>query len=560
MAKDNRLILHVDDDEANRYAVTRSLTRAGFDVIEAIDGREALDKLAVNPELVILDIRLPDIDGFEICRRIKANSSTAHIPVLHLSASFVTSEDKAHGLDSGADGYLVRPVEPVELIATVNALLRAKESEEALRAIETTNLELIGHLQQALGERDALLASEQLARADAERAGKMKDEFLATLSHELRTPLTAILGWSALLKVPIVSEDKFREGLRVIERNARAQTQIIDDLLDMSRIASGKISLNLQSLELSTILKTAVETVKQAADAKQISITMHLDPAAEHGFGDANRLHQIICNLLTNAIKFSTKSSVVKLSLHRVDSRIEISVSDTGEGIRLDFLPHVFDRFRQADASTTRSHGGLGLGLAIVKQLVEIQGGHVRAESAGPGQGSTFVVSLPLKAIAKISCDLSDRDEQTATAPVPLRFETAGAGLAGKRVLVVDDEEDTYVMVRYLLEACGAIVITAGSTAEAIVAINRELPDVLITDIGMPNEDGYTLIRRVRELTPERGGLIPAIALTAYARPTDRTRSELSGFQLHLAKPVEPQELLEQVAALARGAASVKAI
>jgi PAS domain S-box-containing protein len=401
-------------------------------------------------------------------------------------------------------------------------------------------------------ERERLLASERDARAEAERASRMKDEFLATLSHELRTPLNAILGWAQVLRGGgddgSVSED-VREGLDIIERNARAQTQIIEDLLDMSRIISGKIRLDVLRVDLAESVRAAIQTVTPAADARGVRLRAVLDPLAAHVSGDPGRLQQVFWNLLTNAVKFTPRGGQVQVLLERVNSHVEVSVTDTGEGIASEFLPYVFDRFRQADASTTRRHGGLGLGLAIVKQLVELHGGSVRARSPGRGGGATFVVSLPLTVLhPEPEGDGEPRRHPSAGAAMPA--DTC-ARVAGLKVLVVDDEPDARTLVKRLLEECEAVVTTAASAAEALERVQAERPDVLVSDIGMPGEDGYSLMRRVRALPADRGGETPAVALTAYARPEDRIKAVLAGFQHHVTKPAEPVELITMVASLA---------
>jgi PAS domain S-box-containing protein len=397
--------------------------------------------------------------------------------------------------------------------------------------------------------REELLAGERAARIESERALRMKDEFLATLSHELRTPLNAILGWSQILAGGSRDADDLAEGLRTIERNALAQTQIIEDLLDMSRIISGKVRLDVQRVDLAAVVREAVATAKPSAEAKAIRLQAVLDPHAGPVSGDPARLQQVMWNLLTNAVKFTPKGGRVQVLLERVNSHLELSVSDTGEGIAPDFLPHVFDRFRQADASTTRRHGGLGLGLSIVKQLVELHGGSVRVKSAGIGQGTTFTVSLPLTVIQpEPDPAVERRHPRSASTTVP---PDACIEIVGVKVLVVDDEADARSLVRRLLEDCQAQVITAGSAAEALNLVRTERPDVLICDIGMPGEDGYALIKRVRALGPAHGGQVPAAALTAYARGEDRVKAILAGFQMHLAKPVEPAELIATVASLA---------
>jgi signal transduction histidine kinase/ActR/RegA family two-component response regulator len=401
----------------------------------------------------------------------------------------------------------------------------------------------------AQAERDRLLESERAARAEVERASRMKDEFLATLSHELRNPLNAILGWSQLLRSTPLPPEEVAEGIEVIERNARAQTQIIEDLLDMSRIISGKVRLDVRQIDLAAVVRDAIETVRPAADAKEIRIRPVLDPAAGPVSADPNRLQQVFWNLLSNAVKFTPKGGAIQIVLERVASHLEVSVVDSGEGIPEEFLPHVFDRFRQADATTTRRHGGLGLGLAIVRQLVELHGGSVRALSDGPGHGATFVVALPLAAVHRRPQPHRER-RQAAAAAIAVASE-AVADIANLRVLVVDDEPDSRALLRRLLEDCDASVLDAPGAEEAYQLVVSEQPDVIVSDIGMPGEDGFSFIRRVRALPAEQGGAIPAIALTAYARAEDRINVMMAGFQHHLAKPVEAAELIAVVASLA---------
>ena len=399
-------------------------------------------------------------------------------------------------------------------------------------------------------ERERLLEAERAARGEVERASRMKDEFLATLSHELRNPLNAILGWAQVLNSGELPAADVAEGIEVIERNARSQAQIIEDLLDMSRIISGKIRLDVQRIDLATVVRNSIETIKPAADAKGIRLRSVLDPFASPVSGDPNRLQQVFWNLLSNAVKFTPRDGVIQILLERVNSHLEVSVIDSGEGIDPEFLPHVFDRFRQADATTTRRHGGLGLGLAIVRQLVELHGGSVRAKSPGPGGGSTFVVALPLTVIHPDPESVVHRRHPT-TATVPTSAE-ACVEIAGLKVVVVDDEPDARGLLQRLLEDCDAEVVVAATANEAIDLVKRHRPDVLVSDIGMPGEDGYSLIRRLRQLAADEGGATPAVALTAYARADDRINVVLAGFQHHLSKPVEPAELIAIVASLAR--------
>ena len=400
-------------------------------------------------------------------------------------------------------------------------------------------------------DRSTLLESERAARSEAERAGRMKDEFLATLSHELRTPLNAILGWSQILRRRKRDDKELNEGLSVIERNVRAQAQLIEDLLDMSRIISGKIRIDVQQIDLAEITSAAIEAVRPAAEAKEINLHKTLDPNIGLIRGDPGRLQQVIWNLLSNAIKFTPRDGKVRVTLQRVNNHVEITVSDTGIGIRPEFLPYVFDRFRQADATTTRQHGGLGLGMAIVKNLVELHGGKVRAKSPGEGGGATFTIELPLTVVfAGEEKRVREHPRQSEPDRVPEVFCESDV-LLGVSVLVVDDDEDARDLVCRVLEECKATVFTAGSVDEAIELLKRERPAVMVSDIGMPDEDGYDLIRRVRLLPDAEGGSTPAAALTAFARSEDRTRALRAGYQSHVAKPVEPTELVAVVASLA---------
>ncbi len=396
-------------------------------------------------------------------------------------------------------------------------------------------------------ERLFLLDSEREARSQAERASRIKDEFLATLSHELRTPLNAVLGWVSLLQREGLQAAERKKGLDTVERNARAQVQIIDDLLDLSGIISGKVRLEVQRVDLPAVLNESIETVRPTAEAKGIRLQTVVDPFAGPISGDPSRLKQIFWNLLSNAIKFTSKNGKVQVLLERVNSHVEVSVIDTGEGIAAEFLPYVFDRFRQGDASTTRRHGGLGLGLAIVKQLVELHGGDIRVQSGGIGQGTIFTLNLPL--IALHTEPLTERRHPRA--PLHQREPSPEISLANVHALVVDDDGDARDLVQRLLQMAGATVSMASSASEAMERILAERPDVLVCDIGMPGEDGYAFIRRLRSIERSQGSALPAVALSAYARSDDRAKAIRAGFQNHLAKPVEPAELLAVISSLA---------
>jgi signal transduction histidine kinase/DNA-binding response OmpR family regulator len=396
-------------------------------------------------------------------------------------------------------------------------------------------------------ERAQLLIREQAARAEAEQANRTKDEFLATLSHELRTPLSAILGWSHLVRTGKLDEPQMARAFETIERNARSQSQLIDDLLDVSRIITGKLQIELRPVNLSSVIEAAIDAVRPAAEAKEIQFEIEMDSPPCLVPGDGNRLQQIFWNLFSNAVKFTPQGGRVRVNGERTETEARVSVSDSGIGIKPDFLPYIFDRFRQADGSTTRVHGGLGLGLAIVKHLVQLHQGTVEVESKGSGQGSTFTVSLPLSSAAAVA------DLHRAAV-----MEGEGNGLPdglselleGLKILVVDDELDSRELITAILTRCGSDVRCSESAAEAIRAIRQWKPDLLVSDIGMPNEDGYSLIQKLRKMRSKWARDLPAVALTAYATVEDRERTLNAGFQLHVSKPIEPEALVRSIAAV----------
>ena len=394
------------------------------------------------------------------------------------------------------------------------------------------------------------IAIENTLNAEAREANRIKDEFLTTLSHELRTPLTAILGWTRALRTGAPGAAQTARALEVIERNVLAQTRLIDDLLDVSRIITGKLRLSLRAAKLSTIIEAALESMRPAAEAKEIEVRFTQTPSADEDelIGDADRLQQVVWNLISNAIKFTPPRGRVEVELSRVDSQFEIRVTDTGRGIRPEFLPSVFERFRQADSSTTRTHGGLGIGLAIVRHLVELHGGSVSASSEGEDRGATFAVKLPVVALGVTTLE---RDRAAVALPArPASGESFD--LTGCHVVLVEDEIDGRELLAGMLEAAGAGVVAVDSAAKAFDAIRREPPDVLVSDIAMADEDGYSLVRRVRLLPADEGGRVPSVAVSAYAREEDRLRALAAGFQEHLPKPLDPADLVATVARLAR--------
>ncbi|HEY6122216.1 MAG TPA: ATP-binding protein [Pyrinomonadaceae bacterium] len=456
---------------------------------------------------------------------------------------------------AGIIAHLINSVGFYAIVATVPIILiiyftyqmylqnleaSGKQADLAHRHVEELS-RFIAELKSSEEARGQLLEREQVARAEAEAANRIKDEFLATLSHELRTPLTSLLGWACMLRGPGIDTNVLAQGLEAIERNAKVQTQLIDDLLDVSRIISGKLHLDVRPVDFSSVVDAAITVMRPAADAKSIQITYSHEQVVGAISGDAARLQQVVWNLLSNAVKFTPEGGLITIRVEHLGSHVKLSVTDTGQGIDRGFLPLVFDRFCQADSSTTRGYGGLGLGLAIVRHLVELHGGTVQADSAGLGKGSTFSVTLPLIS-ARISADNFPR-----LADIP----SLKTSLKGLRVLVVDDEADARQIISSLISRTGAEVLACESASEALTMLEQWKPDVLMSDIAMPEEDGYSLINKVRSLPAEKGGRIPAAAFTAYARDEDRKRALAAGFQMHIPKPISGGQLLSLVARLA---------
>jgi signal transduction histidine kinase/ActR/RegA family two-component response regulator len=418
--------------------------------------------------------------------------------------------------------------------------------DEGSHRVIQCNIRDITDRKRAEEERKLLLESAQAARAEADVANSIKDEFLATLSHELRTPLTSILGWSHLLDNGKLDEEAAKRAVETIVRNAEAQKLLIDELLDISRIIIGKLRLDVGPVQLAPMLESIVDGMRPAADARNIQLRTALDQSLDPIFGDPDRLQQVFWNLLSNAIKFTSQGGKVLVRLERSDSNLEITISDTGQGIARELLPYVFDRFRQSDSSSSRTHGGLGLGLAIVRQLVELHGGTVSAESPGEGEGSTFKVRLPVRSVRQEPDDRANSvvkiPDEVSTKPVP--------SLDGMNVLVVDDDWDSRELVTVVLKASGAEVVSVTSAIEALRELALRRFDVLLSDVGMAEMDGYALISQIRQLPAERGGTIPAAALTAYAGIENQRRALSAGYQMHIPKPIGPSELVTAVARL----------
>ncbi len=569
-------LLIVDDSPEDRELYRRLLAQDrehAYEILEAETGEEGLDVARErSPDCLLLDYRLPDVDGLEFLSRLLAEKLVAVIVLTGQGNEAVAVE----AMKSGAQDYLLKgsvtrdrlqhavqnAIEKVALrrkveertaeLAEANAALRRMydELEELVEQrtaeLSVANQELKREIrvrEWAEQERARLLVLEQQARKQAEEANRTKDEFLATLSHELRTPLNAILGWVQVLRSGKLDPAAAVRALETIERNSRAQAQLIADLLDVSRIITGKLRLDFKPVDLRRIIDAALDSVRPAADAKGILLDISIAPLASPVLGDADRLQQVIWNLLSNSIKFTARGGRVEVQLREADANAVIRVSDTGIGIRPDFLPYVFDRFRQAEGSITRTHGGLGLGLSIVRHLIELHGGTAEVASEGEGEGATFTVRLPLRA------ELAE-DPLDSTAVTQSLFSKPDL-LTGVRVVVVEDEADTRELLVMALQQCGAEVAAFGSAPEALAELDRAIPDVLLSDIGMPVQDGYELIHTLRSREPGRGGNVPAAALTAYARAEDRLRALEAGFQTHLPKPVDPSELISTVARLA---------
>lgn len=521
---------------------------ADWATVDMLDPSGKLRRLAVahvDPAKVAL--------GFEISRRYPADLNAPHgLPnvirtgraemVADISDSLLESSIQDQELlgiirNVGLRSYICVPLKARGRVVGAMSVYAAESDrrygEEDLRLVED------------LGRRASVAIENAVLYQAAEDANRAKDEFLAVVSHELRTPLNAITGWIHLLREETLAPERRARALETIERNARLQNQIIEDLLDVSRIVSDKLRLDVQTVDLPLVIERAIETVRPAATAKNVTIRQVVDPGASPVFGDPTRLEQVAWNLLSNAVKFSNAGSEVMLVLQRVDSAVEIIVKDKGLGIDAAFLPHVFERFRQADSSTTRSRGGLGLGLAIVRKLVELHGGSVHVESEGPNKGATFLVRLPISVVRSTSI--------SRPPAVQLLAHDANASypeLEGVHVLVLDDEQDARDLLTAVLTRCKAKVTAASSVREALEVIERERPTVVVSDIGMPEEDGYAFIRKLRALPQEKGGSTPTVALTAYARAEERTKTLVAGFNMHLPKPVEPTELLAVLASL----------
>jgi signal transduction histidine kinase len=548
MSSPRARILIVSGDPAERSAHQALLSDLGAEILLAGGGTEALEHLQqAEPAVILMADGMPGLDGLETARHMRNHRHGRQAPIIFLSAQ----HDAHLEHELGAVDYLPVPVILTALRTRVRVFVDLHESHAALtranqelesrvaertRELQESNARLQAQVEERLRieqKREALLARER-------ELSQLKDEFLATMSHELRTPLNAIFGWTTLLRTRTLDRKTRERALETIDRNARTQKRLIEDLLDVSRIVAGKMALELVDVDPLAVVEGALDTMRPAVHAKGLQIVQMLTPCGATVRGDFARLQQVVCNILSNAIKFTPAGGVIEVSLQRIGSHVEIAVQDSGQGIKPEFLPHVFERFRQEDGSISRHHGGLGVGLTIAHHLVELHSGQIEAHSAGPGNGAMFRVRLPA------------RDGHVA-AP---RGHSAGhldfAGLlADVRLLVVDDDPAARELFSSILQAHGAEVSLADSGHAALSLLFDLRPDVLIADLGMPGMDGYALIEQVRLLDPDLGGRTPAVAVTAYASPQDRMRALQAGFQSHVAKPVDPSELALVIARLA---------
>jgi len=544
-------ILLVDDSSANLSSLEMILQAPDRNLVRASSGNEALKFLLhKDAAVILLDVHMPIIDGLETAALIRGRERTRNVPIIFLTA--YDSAGKAHvaqGYSLGAVDYITKPVDPEALKSKVAVFVELYRKTEQIKQLyadlqcHAAALEQeIADRKRAEEERAEMLARAQAAQAKAEEANRLKDEFLATVSHELRAPLTAMLGWVPLVRGERLDKESRARALETVERNVRSQKKLVDDLLDVSSIITGNFSLDIEPTDIFYVIESAVECVRPEAEAKGVRLQKDLDPVAHMFPLDPNRFQQVIWNLVQNAVKFTPAGGAVEVRLRYLNEQAEIEVSDTGVGIAPEFLPFVFDRFRQADGSLTRKHGGLGLGLAIVRSLVEMHGGTVGVESAGEGQGSTFKITLPPPIPEEFPCEAPPMAE-IGQAPVT---PDSAPKLPGLRVLVVDDQVDMRDMLATILCLEEAEVRTADSLDEAMRIMTAWPPEIIVSDIAMPHASGYELIRRVRE----SGCNAPAIAITARASGESRPRVLAAGFQMYLPKPIEPYELVESIASL----------
>ncbi|MBD3884497.1 response regulator [Phormidium tenue FACHB-886] len=543
-------VLLVDDHPENLLALEAILEGLGQNLVKARSGEQALKRLLDQDfAVILLDVKMPGMDGFETAALIRQRQRSRYTPIIFLTAFSDNDDLISKGYALGAVDYLLKPIDPViltsKVLVFVDLFKKNIEVQEQSEQLVAKNLEIL---------------RAEAARQQAEEANRLKDEFLAIVSHELRTPLNSILGWSQLLLTQEFGEAKRIQALQTIVRNAKSQAQLIEDILDVSRLMQSKVRLSIQPVNAIGVIESVLESVQPLAQEKSIQLESQLDKAAQMIAADPQRFRQIVWNLLTNAIKFTLQDGRVTVKLTLVHNRgnpaqdafAQLQVIDTGIGITANFLPYIFDHFRQADSSSTRAQGGLGLGLAIVQQLVSLHDGKIFAVSEGLGKGATFTVQLPLaaKAISPPAPETRIGNENQS------EIGSIDRILDGIRVLVVEDVDDSRDLVRAVLEEAGAEVVAVASVSEAIERLKYMTPHILVSDIAMPGENGYQLIHKIRSLAHQQGGTIPAIALTAYTKSEDRSQALLAGFQAHVPKPIEPKTLIAAVAQLVNRSAS----
>jgi signal transduction histidine kinase len=557
-------ILVVDDRDENLMALEAVLDDPSYRLVRARSGREALKEvLDQDFALILLDVVMPGVDGYETATLIRERPRSRQTPIIFLTANDFGVNYVFRGYTVGAVDYLVKPVPPDVLRSKVAVFVELFRRQQALRIghekleeriaertkeLASANIALSAEIEERAKiekERVQLLKREQLARVEAERANRLKDEFLATLSHELRTPLNAIMGWAHVLTQSSHDRDTVQRASTVIRQNAAAQAQLIDDILDVSRIVGGRLVIESGLVPMRRVIEDAIDSLMPAAAAKNIQVTRELAEGL-NVLGDRDRLQQVVWNLVSNAFKFTPKGGSVTVKLAESDSDIYLEVVDTGIGIPAEFLPFVFDRFRQADSSKSRRHNGLGLGMAIVRHLVELHGGTVAVESPGENQGATFKLRLPRHTGPAPAAEKLPPGRE----PVPEMAMDELEQLNGLHVLIVEDDADSRNVLALLLQRLGALVEAVPSAKDAYDRLQQRKPDVLVSDIGMPDEDGYAMIRRIRQISGEQH--IPAIALTAYARKQDAEAALGAGYDQHLSKPVAPADLIRAIKAVTR--------
>lgn len=526
-------VLVVDDNHANLVAMEALLSSLDLEVARAPSGEEALKQLLERDfAVVLMDVQMPGLDGFQTTQLIRQRDRTRFTPIIFVTAIFTDPSSARRAYELGALDFVTKPFD--------EAILRAKVAA------------LVGQQRQAalIEEQAAQLRRQQLdtdrehaARAAAEAANRTKDEFLAMLSHELRAPLNTILGWASRLELEPDVPPRLSKAIEAIARSARAQSRVIDDLLDVTQLLAHTLTIEREPVELARAVEAAATAMQPAAADKQVRLAVALDPGRSSILGDARRLEQVVAHLLSNAIKFSDPGGTVRVALGRRGSQLELRVADEGIGISREFLPHVFERFRQHDATKTRRRGGLGIGLTVAHQLIELHGGTIRAHSDGPGRGAELVVSLPAHDGA--AHDAGDGEPLEVT-----NVKVAPTTLAGLELLVVDDDADARELLATLLSEVGASVTTAGSAAEALLAFGARRFDLLVSDLGMPDEDGISLLRSIRAVEAERGGAVIAVAVSGYGSAEDVASSRRAGFAAHVVKPFESSALIALLARL----------